>query len=62
MNGDSQMTDDRSVLYIRIDNDMKKKLKLISVYEEISVTDIVVGFIEYGLMKYDTEQTLINKK
>ena len=54
--------DDRSILYIRIDNDMKKKLKLVSVYEEISVTDIVVGFIEYGLMKYETEQTLINNK
>ena len=52
--------DNRSILYIRIDNEMKKKLKLISVYEEISVTDIVVGFIRYGLMKYENEQTLIN--
>ena len=52
--------DNRSILYIRIDNEMKKKLKLISVYEELSVTDIVVGFIQYGLMKYDNEQTLIN--
>ena len=54
--------DDRSILYIRIDNEMKKKLKLISVYEEISVTDIVVGFIQYGLMKYENEQTLISNK
>lgn len=55
------MNDDtRSILYIRIENEMKKKLKLISVYEEISITDLVVGFIEYGLMKYETEQTLIN--
>lgn len=54
--------DERSILYIRIDNEMKKKLKLISVYEEISVTDIVVGFIQYGLMKYENEQTLINNK
>lgn len=54
--------DDRSILYIRIDNEMKKKLKLVSVYEEISVTDIVVGFIQYGLMKYENEQTLINNK
>ena len=54
--------DNRSILYIRIDNEMKKKLKLISVYEEISVTDIVVGFIRYGLMKYENEQTLINNK
>ena len=52
--------DNRSILYIRIDNEMKKKLKLISVYEELSVTDIVVGFIQYGLMKYENEQTLIN--
>ena len=54
--------EDRSILYIRIDNEMKKKLKLISVYEEVSVTDIVVGFIQYGLMKYENEQTLINNK
>lgn len=54
--------DDRSILYIRIDNEMKKKLKLISVYEEISVTDIVIGFIQYGLMKYENEQTLISNK
>ena len=54
--------DERSILYIRIDNEMKKKLKLISVYEEISVTYIVVGFIQYGLMKYENEQTLINNK
>lgn len=54
--------DDRSILYIRIDNEMKKKLKLISVYEEVSVTDIVVGFIQYGLMKYENEQTLISNK
>ena len=52
----------RSILYIRIDNEMKKQLKLISVYEETNVTDIVVGFIEYGLKKYDEEQRLINNK
>ena len=54
--------DDRSIVYIRIDNEMKKKIKLISVYEEMSINDIVVGFIEYGLMKYENEQTLINNK
>ena len=37
--------DDRSIVYIRIDNEMKKKIKLISVYEEMSINDIVVGFI-----------------
>lgn len=56
------MTDNRPILYIRVDNEMKKKLKLISVYEEMSITDIVIGFISYGLFKYETEQTLINKK
>lgn len=54
--------DDRSIVYIRIDNEMKKKIKLISVYEEMSINDIVIGFIEYGLMKYENEQTLINNK
>lgn len=54
--------DNRSILSLRIDNEMKKELKLISVYEEITVTDIVIGFIEYGLEKYKEEQTLINNK
>ena len=56
------MSDSRSILYIRIDNKTKKELKLLSVYEEKSVTDIVVGFIEYGLKKYNEEQRLINNK
>ena len=56
------MSDNRSNLSLRIDKEMKKKLKLISIYEEMTVTDIVIGFIEFGLLKYETEQTLINKK
>ena len=56
------MTDNRSILSLRIDNEMKKKLKLISVYEEITVTDIVIGFIEFGLKVYETEERLINNK
>ena len=54
------MTDNRSILSIRIDSEMKKRLKLISVYEDKTVTDILIGFIEYGVMKYENEQTLIN--
>ena len=49
--------DPKVMLNIRINKEMKKELKLISVYEEISITD----FIEYGLRKYAEEQTLINK-
>lgn len=56
------MTDNRSTLSLRIDKEMKKKLKLISIYEEETVTDIVIGFIEYGLWIYETEERLINKK
>lgn len=52
--------DNRSILSLRIDNAMKKELKLISVYEEMTVTDIVIGFIEYGLKKYKEEEILIN--
>ena len=57
-----ELSDDPKVmLNIRISKKMKKELKLISVYEEMSITDIVSGFIEYGLKKYAEEQTLINK-
>lgn len=55
------MGETRSILNIRIDSKMKKELKLISVYEEITITEIVTGFIEYGLKKYNEEQTLIKK-
>lgn len=53
------MNDDRTMLYVRINNKMKKELKLISVYEETTITDIVSGFIQYGLKKYDEDKTLI---
>ena len=56
------MTDNRSTLSLRMDKELKKKLKLISIYEEITVTDIVLGFIEYGLSVYENEQRLINKE
>ena len=56
------MNDNRSILSIRIDNKMKKKLKLMSVYEDITVTEIVTGFIQYGLKIYESEQTLIKDK
>ena len=54
--------DPKVMLNIRIDKDMKKELKLISVYEEVSITDIVSGFIKYGLKKYGEEQILINNE
>ena len=54
--------DPKSMLNIRISTEMKKELKLISVYEEKSITDIVTGFIEYGLKVYDEEQRLICNK
>jgi len=50
------------MLNVRIDKDMKKKLKLISIYEEVTVTDLVTGFISYGLKIYEDEQRLINNK
>ena len=53
------MNDDRTMLYVRINNKMKNELKLISVYEETTITDIVSGFIQYGLKRYDEDQTLI---
>lgn len=54
--------DNRTTLSLRIDKEMKKQLKLISIYEEITVTDIVLGFLQYGLKVYDEEQRLINNK
>ena len=56
------MSRDVSMLNVRISNEMKKELKLISVYEDTTITDIVIGFIQYGLKVYDEEQRLINDK
>lgn len=54
------MNENNTTLSIRMDKEMKKQLKLMSIYEEMTVTDIVVGFIQYGLKIYDEEQRLIN--
>ena len=56
------MNDERAMLNIRIDAKLKKELKLISVYEDLTITEIVDGFIKYGVKKYHTEQILINDK
>lgn len=56
------MSKDVSLLNVRISNDLKKELKLISVYEETTIKDIVIGFIEYGVKVYNTEQRLIKDK
>ena len=56
------MNDNTTTLSLRVDKELKKQLKLMSIYEEMTVTDIVMGFINYGLQVYETEQRLINKK
>ena len=56
------MNDNTTTLSLRIDKELKKQLILMSIYEEMTVTDIGVGFINYGLQVYDTEQRLINKE
>ena len=56
------MSKDNTTLTIRINKEMKKQLKLMSIYEEVTVTEIVVGFINFGLKVYDEEQRLINKE
>lgn len=56
------MNEETTTLSLRIDKEMKKQLKLMSIYEEVTVTEIVVGFINYGLKVYDEEQRLINNK
>ena len=56
------MSKDISMLNVRISNKLKKELKLIAVYEETTVSDIVIGFLEYGVKVYNDEQRLINNK
>ncbi len=51
-----------SMLNVRIKNDLKKELKLIAVYEETTVSDVVIGFLEYGIKVYHNEQKLIKDK
>ena len=56
------MNEETTTLSLRIDKEMKKQLKLMSIYEEVTVTEIVVGFINFGLKVYDEEQRLINNE
>ena len=56
------MSKEISMLNVGINNDLKKELKLISVYEDMTITEIVTGFINYGLKIYKEEQRLINNK
>lgn len=54
------MTENTTTLSLRIDKELKKQLKLISIYEEVTVTEIVVDFIKYGLKVYVEEQRIIS--
>ena len=56
------MSKDISMLNVRISNQLKKELKLIAVYEDTTVSQIVIDFLEYGVNVYKTEQRLINKE
>ena len=53
------MSKDISMLNVRIKNDLKKELKLIAVYEETTVSNVVIGFLEYGIKVYNDEKRLI---
>ena len=55
------MSKDVSMLNVRISNELKKELKLIAVYEDTTVSDIVIGFLTYAVKVYDEEHKLINK-
>lgn len=54
------MTENTTTLSLRIDKELKKQLKLMSIYEEVTVTEIVVDFIKYGLKVYVEEQRIIS--
>jgi len=54
------MAENTTTLSLRIDKEMKKQLKLMSIYEEVTVTEIVVDFIKYGLKVYVEEQRIIS--
>ena len=56
------MSKDVSLLNVRISNDLKKELKLIAVYEDTTVSDVVIGFLKYGIKVYNDEKKLIKDK
>lgn len=56
------MNKEISMLNVRINNDLKKELKLIAVYEDTTVSDVVIGFLEFGIKVYKDEQRLIKDK
>lgn len=56
------MSKEVSMLNVRISNKLKKELKLIAVYEDTTVSDVVIGFLTYGVNVYNEEHKLINNK
>ena len=51
-----------TMLNVRISNELKKELKIIAIYEDTTVKDVVIGFLEYGIKIYKEEQRLIKDK
>lgn len=52
---------EKSAINLKIDKDLKKKLKLIAIEEEVTLTEILTGFIEYGIQYYEIENQLLKK-
>ena len=52
---------ERSAINLKIDKSLKKKLKIIAIEEEVTLTEILTGFIEYGIQYYETENRLLKK-
>ena len=49
----------KSNININIDKNLKKKLKLLSIEEEVTMTEIIIGFIEFGIREYSVSGKLL---
>lgn len=50
---------EKTTMNINIPKDLKKKLKIIALNEEITMTEVVIQFLEYAIKEYSHNDKLL---
>lgn len=50
---------EKTTMNINIPKDLKKKLKIIALNEEVTLTEVVVTFLEYSLKEYSHNDKIL---
>lgn len=50
---------EKATINLKIDKELKKKLQYIGIEEEITLTEIITGFLQYGVREYNYKGKLL---